>query len=123
MFDQLVEATGAKSVEWTNKLECCGAPLTGMNDKLSADLTRGKINEALKAEARFLCTSCPYCQIQFDTVQDMIAEKNQESQQLPSVLFPQLLGLCLGIDSKRLGLKANKLDITKIEHYLSKEQL
>lgn len=120
-FDQLVETTGARSVEWTNKLECCGAPLTGINDELSADLCSKKINEALKAEAMFFCTSCPYCQIQFDTVQDMMVRKNPDLQQLPSVLFPQLLGLCLGIDSKRLGLKANIMDITKLEYYLSKE--
>ena len=35
IFDKLVAVTGAKSVDWTNKLECCGAPLMGINDELS----------------------------------------------------------------------------------------
>ena len=39
LFDQLVEATGAESIDWPMKLECCGAPLWGINDGLSMDLT------------------------------------------------------------------------------------
>jgi len=35
IFDKLVEVTGAKSVDWTRKLECCGAPVLGVNDELS----------------------------------------------------------------------------------------
>ena len=33
LFDQLVEATGAESIDWPMKLECCGAPLWGINDQ------------------------------------------------------------------------------------------
>lgn len=121
IFDRLVEATGAGSVDWTNKLECCGAPLTGINDELSMDLFLKKVKEALKAEAHYFCTSCPYCQIQFDTVQKITARDNPDTQQLPSVLFPQLLGLSMGIDPERLGLGLNSLDITRLEFYLSKE--
>jgi|SRR6056297_2421559 len=121
IFDELVAATGAKSVEWANKLECCGAPLMGINDGLSMDLSRQKIKAAVKAGAHFFCTSCPYCQIQFDTVQNMIVSKNPESEHLASVIFPQLLGLSMGIDPQTLGIGLNKRDITMIESYLTKE--
>ncbi|MCF8110477.1 MAG: CoB--CoM heterodisulfide reductase iron-sulfur subunit B family protein [Desulfobacteraceae bacterium] len=121
IFDSLVGATGAASVDWTNKLECCGAPLTGINDKLSADLLTRKVKEAVKAEADFFCTSCPYCQIQFDTGQEMIAAENPGSKPLASIVFPQLLGLSMNIDPHALGLESNRLDITRIKSYLSKE--
>src|SRR5208337_8295 len=39
-FDQLVEATGAESIPWSEKLECCGAPLLGVNDTVALSLTR-----------------------------------------------------------------------------------
>lgn len=122
LFDELVAATGAKSVDWTNKLECCGAPLIGTNDALSADLFSRKREAAIKAEADFFCTSCPYCQIQFDTVQQMLVGDSAGQKPLPSILFPQLLGLSMGIDPQTLGLGANKLDISKIESYLSKDK-
>ena len=43
IFDELVEITGAKSISWPTKLQCCGAPTWGINDDLSMDLMEGKI--------------------------------------------------------------------------------
>jgi len=40
LFDELVMATGAESLAWPLKLECCGAPLLGVNDGLALELTR-----------------------------------------------------------------------------------
>ncbi|MBW1887733.1 MAG: CoB--CoM heterodisulfide reductase iron-sulfur subunit B family protein, partial [Deltaproteobacteria bacterium] len=45
LFDQLVEVTGAKSIDWALKLECCGAPLMGINNELSMDLTERKLTD------------------------------------------------------------------------------
>ncbi|RLB21052.1 MAG: disulfide reductase, partial [Deltaproteobacteria bacterium] len=38
---------------------------------------------------------------------------------LPAILYPQLLGLSMGIDRDRLGLIKNQIDITGIEGFLS----
>jgi len=76
LFDELVNATGAQSIEWPNKLDCCGGPLKDINDKLSFDLTRKKIAGA----------------------------KQTANSQVTPILYPQLLGLCLGLDGTMLGL-------------------
>jgi heterodisulfide reductase subunit B len=34
-----------------------------------------------------------------------------------SVLYPQLLGLCMGIDEKMLGIQMNQLAITDITNF------
>ena len=34
-FDELVALTGAESIPWLTKLECCGSPVMGVNDDLS----------------------------------------------------------------------------------------
>lgn len=117
VFDQLVEATGAKSVSWPRQLECCGAPLWGMNDDLSMDLTAKKLEDGKQAGAHYLCTACPYCQIQFDTVQRMISSTRGGNHHLPAILYPQLLGLSLGIDGGTLGLKMNQLSLDTIENF------
>ena len=122
IFDQLVEATGAESIAWPMKLECCGAPLWGIHDELSTDLTLKKLKSGRESGADYVCTACPYCQIQFDTVQQMILSQRGLNRPLPSILYPQLLGLSMGIDSGTLGLKMNKIPISEIEQ-LQTEQV
>jgi len=121
LFDQLVEVTGAKSIEWTLKLECCGAPLLGVNDDLSMDLTQKKIFDGKQSGADFLCVACPYCHLQFDTVQNMMNSYRSMDHLLPSILYPQLLGLVMGIDGKTLGIAMNQIEIGGIEAFLSQE--
>jgi heterodisulfide reductase subunit B len=103
--DALVTATGAKNLEWQGKLECCGAALAGINEQLSHDLLTEKVNGAKTAGANFLTPICAYCHLQFDTTQPHIA--GDSSDVLPVLLYPQLLGLCLGLDEKSLGMEMN----------------
>jgi heterodisulfide reductase subunit B len=119
LFDELVGATGAESVFWQRRLECCGAPLRGVNDELSLALTRKKLDDGREAGAHYLCVACPYCQLQFDTAQGGMSAKGGQNHQLPTLLYPQLLGLCMGIDKKVLGLEANQVPLQGIEGFLS----
>jgi len=117
IFDKLVEVTGAKSVDWNRKLECCGAPVLGVNDDLSMNLTRKKLEDAKKVNADYLCSACPYCHLQFDVVQKMIISQNGNDP-LASVLYPQLLGLSMGLDEKILGIHMNQLNISDLTSFL-----
>jgi heterodisulfide reductase subunit B len=119
LFDELVEVTGAESVPWQRRLECCGAPLRGVNDELSMALTKKKLEDAQGAGADYLCVACPYCQLQLDTVQASMPSHKGKNHQLPSLLYPQLLGLCMGIDNGVLGLEANQVPIQGIEAFFA----
>jgi heterodisulfide reductase subunit B len=122
IFDQLVEATGAESVEWSMKLECCGAPLLGTNDELSWKFTEKKLADAKRAGAHYLATGCPFCQIQFDTMQQTNESERGTNHHVPAILYPQLLGLCMGIDKAILGLHNAEIDIAGVENFLAKER-
>jgi heterodisulfide reductase subunit B len=117
IFDQLVEVTGAKSVDWSMKLDCCGAPVLGINDSLSMTLTEKKLADGDNAGADYLCTACPFCQMQFDDVQKTILAGRDTDRRLPAILYPQLLGLSMGIDRNLLGLAENQLSILEIEDF------
>jgi len=118
IFDELVEITGAYSVTWARKLDCCGAPLTGINDQLAMQMAQKKIHSAREAGAHFICTACPYTQLQFDWVQQSLVSDPADHQPLAALLYPQLLGLCLGIDEKTLGIGENQIDISGITSFL-----
>ena len=121
IFDELVEATGAFSVEWTRKLDCCGAPLTGINDQLAMDMAQKKIDSARDAGAQFICTACPYTQLQFDGVQMRMVAQSENGEPLAPILYPQLLGLCMGIDEDTLGIFKNEIDLSGITSFLMAE--
>ncbi len=121
LFDDLVMVTGAVSVDWNKKLECCGAPSMGINNALSMALMTKKVDDCKAAGAEYLCTACPYCQIQFDTVQQIMIGGEGRNRSIASILYPQLLGLCMGMDERRLGMDLNKIDILGIRAYLSEE--
>jgi heterodisulfide reductase subunit B len=105
--ENLMQTAGATSLDWQGKLECCGAALAGINDELSQTLLREKITGALSAGAEFISPICSYCHLQFDTTQKNLPQNSANEKILPVLLYPQLLGLCLGIDEKTLGILQN----------------
>jgi len=119
LFDQLVEITGAQSIYWPMRLECCGAPLCGINDELSMDLSKKKLESGRRLGAEYVCVACPYCHLQFDTVQERMRAEKRMGDRLPSILYPQLLGLCMGITGRMLGLEMNRIPLAGIEDFLS----
>lgn len=119
IFEKLVEVTGAQSMDWPMKLECCGAPLWGINDDLSMDLTQKKLMAGKASGAEYLCTACTYCQIQFDTVQKIIHSSRGTSNLLPAILYPQLLGLSLGMDGESLGFNEHQLPVGNLEDFFA----
>ena len=118
IFDELIEITGAESIPWRAKLQCCGAPSWGIDDDLSMDLLWKKTSDARQSGADYICTAGPFCEIQFDQVQKVLLSKRDVKEFLPSILYIQLLGLCLGIDAKGLGIDKNELDISGVLEFL-----
>jgi len=121
LFDELVELTGAYSVDWSRKLDCCGAPLTGVNDSLAMDMALNKISSAKEAGAHYLCTACPYTHLQFDWAQKEMAANSGGWEPVAAILYPQLLGLAMGIDETALGLTENRLGLADITSFLISE--
>ncbi|WP_319582230.1 heterodisulfide reductase-related iron-sulfur binding cluster [uncultured Pseudodesulfovibrio sp.] len=119
LFDRLVEVTGAESIDWPLKLQCCGNPLWGKNDALSLDLSVKKLEDAEKSEAHALCVACTYCQIQFDTVQKEHIAGKKSKVSMPSVLYPQLLGLAMGMDSGVLEMDMNGIKPDNVLNFVS----
>lgn len=100
LFENLVRATGAEAVDWPRRLECCGEPLHEANPTLSDRIAQGKVADAREAGAQVLVTACPYCHMRFLSIQA------GRPDALPMMLYPQLLGLAMGMTPRSLGLDA-----------------
>jgi len=119
LFEKLIDVTGASSVPWDQRLACCGNPLWEKNASLSVALMNRKLDDARQAGADYLCAACTYCQIQFDAVQHGQTAQNGNGKKLASILYPQLLGLSMGLDLSDIQLDRNKLDISGVQSYLA----
>ena len=96
VFERLIAATGAEPIDWPRRLDCCGAPLAEANPGLAARLRDVKLADAREAGAEVLCTACPYCETQFAPA--------ARAAGLRTLLYPQVLGLALGLLRRALGL-------------------
>jgi len=112
MFERIIQSLGAETVEWDLRLECCGYPLRGRDDTVSSALMRKKLEGAQGAGADIVATACTYCQLQFDRERDRLHFGDMLRKAPPAVLVTQLVGLALGLDSRKLGLKENRIPWT-----------
>jgi heterodisulfide reductase subunit B len=80
-----------------------------------------KVQSAREAGAQFICTACPYTHLQLDGVQKRMVAQSESAELLAPILYPQLLGLSMGIDPKTLGISKNEIDLTGITSFLMTE--
>lgn len=118
LFEKLVEVTGAQSIEWPRRLQCCGNPLWGKNSELAVNLAESKLADAREQGADYLCVACTYCHIQFDHVQQEMLTAGRMGKGLPSILYPQLLGLSMGMDAETVGIGKNRMDTSGVVNFL-----
>ncbi|KPA10098.1 succinate dehydrogenase subunit C [Candidatus Magnetomorum sp. HK-1] len=90
IFENLIKITGAQTVFWSKRTECCGHPISEKNPSLSQALLKSKISDAIQAEANLICTACTYCQMQYDEL------GKDELNGIPVISFSQLLGEAMG---------------------------
>lgn len=119
IFDDLIEALGAKSINYRNKLKCCGGLLRGYADDIALNIAREKIVNTTKAGADCIATLCPFCFIALDMGQLMIRSKLHEEYNMPVLHYSELLSLALGIDQKELALVFHKIKVDKILNKIS----
>ncbi|MDM8538166.1 CoB--CoM heterodisulfide reductase iron-sulfur subunit B family protein [Desulfobacterales bacterium HSG17] len=108
IFEKLIQLTGAKSVDWPLRLECCGNPLWEKNNRLSIKLMNKKLRDASESGADIMATACTYCQIQFEQVRRNLPEDKQKNPELEAVLYVQILGSALGLGGFDLDFKKSK---------------
>ena len=110
LIDDLVESMGGKSIDWPYKTECCGGGFAISRTDIVIELSRPILDMARASGADCISVACPMCQINLDMRQSDINKMNKTNFEMPIVYISQLLGLCLGISPRKLGM--NKCTIS-----------
>jgi heterodisulfide reductase subunit B len=104
--DEMVTATGAESVAWETRLDCCGAPLGGVFDDLAATIAEKKLNAAGRSGADYLCVVCPFCHLQLTRSRERLVSRGEEV--VPLVFYTRLLASALGADENLQALSRSE---------------
>jgi len=104
ILDRLVDAMGGQSVDWPGKVDCCGGGLNLTRTEVVVKLSGAVLDMAVASGAGCITVACPMCQASLDLRQKDMQKQTGRRYEMPIVYITQLLGLCLGIPPKELGL-------------------
>jgi heterodisulfide reductase subunit B len=107
-LDRLVEALGATTVAYSEKLDCCGAALLYSHADSALSLSGLKLKAVQAYGVDGLVDTCPYCHTLFDGKQKEALATVGVKSVLPTFYYTQLLGLALGAKREDLGLHLNQ---------------
>lgn len=108
-LDELIEVTGAKSVDYHERERCCGAGVLAIDEGIAFSLAQKKLEDVKASEADIMVLMCPFCGVMYDENQNRIETEFGMNYNLPILYYPQLLGLALGIAPESLGFRLNKV--------------
>jgi heterodisulfide reductase subunit B len=119
-LDTLISVTGAHSIDYEEKMQCCGGALLGIEEEKSLVMTKEKLEHVKSAKADAMVIVCPFCGVLYDACQQDIEQKFALSLQIPVLYLPQLLGLALGFDAKSLALNKNFVHMDSLLEKISR---
>lgn len=107
-LDALVEALGAETLDYSEKLDCCGAALLYSHEDAALSLAGSKLKVVQACGVDGFVDTCPYCHMMYDARQKEAAATVGGKLSLSVFYYTQLLGLALGIEQEKLGLNLNQ---------------
>lgn len=109
-MDQVLTWVGVETLDWSGKVDCCGAHFSMIKTDIAVELCAGLVEAALETGADAIAVACPMCHANLDTRQTQIVAKLGRSFSLPVVYFSQLIGYALGLEINELGFKKHLVD-------------
>ena len=110
-IDDIVKVYGATTVDYDEKLSCCGAGggVRSHVKELADALTEDKIKSITKARADVIVTGCPFCLLQFDTAQSSLPGVN-----IPAIHLSSFVALAMGADPLFLGFDLHNISVNPL---------
>jgi heterodisulfide reductase subunit B len=107
-LEELIEALGAESDEYPERLDCCGQGLAMTTGKTALTIAGLKLKSIQDRGFDAVTTVCPFCMKMLDAKQNAIRVAIQQNDiNLPVIYYTQLLGLAMGIEAEKLAMNLN----------------
>jgi heterodisulfide reductase subunit B len=107
VMDEIVRLTGASTVDWAFKVECCGGSHHIDLPAESKPLLYRIYKNARANGAQALITACPMCMINLDMRQNAINMTYGEDFDLPVYFITELLAVAMGASFGKCGISTH----------------
>ncbi len=122
-IDEIITATGARTVDYPGKNLCCGLTAMGAAENIGLGLAAQKLESLSQIKVDAMVVACPSCCIAYENNQRLVAKKTGKEFDLPVLYFSQVLGLAAGLSGEDLGFEYNRISADKIlEKSISKSK-
>lgn len=113
-MEMVAEVLGAESVDFDQRLACCGFHAVFPAEKEVLKMTGNNCLSPKHAGADCIVTPCPLCQMQLDMYQPDAQKGFQDDITMPILHLPQLIGLALGFEPEELAIQRHIIDAIPI---------
>lgn len=113
-LDELVTALGMESLDYMDKVMCCGAGVRGTNRDVAFGVLREKMDSMMMVEPEAAVVFCPTCFISFEAGQRVVNRMFDRDYNLPVYYYTELLAVAMGLEG---------VDIVLSEHRVKSEAL
>jgi len=111
---ELLSAVGVEAPYYPGMLDCCGGGLEATRPDAALTLAGSKIEAAHGAGLECLVVTCPACFEMLDRRQEEALAAVGVKKPIPVLYFTQLIGLALGLEPDRLGLRFNRSPVEEL---------
>lgn len=104
-MDELVVLLGAEPVDWSYKVDCCGASLTLSRGDIVTELSTKIVEGAAEAGADCIVSACGMCEINLDTRQ-----APRSGEKMPVLYLTELMAIAFGLPGVEKWLRKHSVD-------------
>jgi heterodisulfide reductase subunit B len=113
-MEKILKVLGIQPLDYSEKLDCCGAPILGNLPESALTKTGQKLVAVQEHGFDVFVDVCPWCHRMFDAKQSKAGETVAAKLGVPVVYLTQLLGLAFGMGKEKLGFNLNLSPVDKI---------
>jgi heterodisulfide reductase subunit B len=112
-MDNIMQALGAQTVDWSHKTECCGAALATSRPDVGGRMIYEILKNASEAGAECIVTACPLCMMNLDMRQAGTEKKYNTRFNLPIYYVTELLAIACGDSPQTVGTHRHFVEAVK----------
>ncbi|MHA2424263.1 MAG: CoB--CoM heterodisulfide reductase iron-sulfur subunit B family protein [Candidatus Thorarchaeota archaeon] len=115
-LDELVDILGIDSLDYMDKVMCCGAGVRGTNRDVAFGVLKEKMDSMMMVEPDAAVVFCPTCFISFEAGQRVVNKMFNRNYKIPVYYYTELLAIAMGIEGIETVLAEHRVksDLIKL---------